>query len=98
MHSAEDAAFDRPPVRRWGAILWPSFVFAGIATMVLFAFVDPLDLAAIGFPGREFGRELGYTIGFFMFWAVTAGSSTMTWLLLRPASAVNRATSTRGTR
>jgi len=29
-------------------------------------------------------RELGYTAGFFMFWAVTALSSAVTGYLLRP--------------
>ena len=32
----------RPLVQRVGAILWPSFFAAGVATMVFFAFVDPL--------------------------------------------------------
>ncbi len=35
----------RPLPQRLGAILWPSFFAAGIATMVCFAFVDPLDPA-----------------------------------------------------
>ena len=69
----------RPLVQRVGAILWPSF----------FAALDPLDLASISFPGHEISRELGYTIGFFTFWACTASSSLFTWLLLRPASRFN---------
>src|SRR3546814_6063714 len=32
----------RPMAQRVGAILWPSFFAAGVATMVFFAFVDPL--------------------------------------------------------
>lgn len=65
----------------WGVILWPSFLLAGVATMVFFALVDPLDLNAISFPGTQFSRELGYTIGFFMFWSVTAASSFLTAVL-----------------
>ena len=76
----------RPLVQRVGAILWPSFFAAGVATAVFFAALDPLDLAAISFPGHELSRELGYTIGFFMFWACTASSSLFTWLLLGPPS------------
>ena len=85
--------FDHPPrpmAQRVGAILWPSFFAAGVATMVFFAFVDPLLLRDLTFPGLEISRGVGYTIGFFMFWACTAGSSLFTWILLRPASRFNK--------
>jgi len=85
--------FDHPPrplAQKLGAILWPSFFAAGVATMVFFAFVDPLALRDISFPGLELGREAGYTIAFFLFWAATAASSLFTWILLRPASRFNR--------
>ncbi|WP_282297658.1 hypothetical protein [Stenotrophomonas sp. PS02289] len=82
---------DTPPmsrrrllIRQWGAILWPSFVAAGLASMVFFAFVDPLRLRDITFPQHAVSREMGYTLGFFMFWAVTAAASAVTWYLLRP--------------
>lgn len=73
-------------IQQWGAILWPSFIAAGVACVVFFAFVDPLRLQAISFPGSTISRELGYTVGFFMFWAVTALSSAVTWYLQRPIS------------
>lgn len=79
----------RPLVQRIGAILWPSFFAAGVATMVLFAFVDPLALAEISFPRWHISRELGYSVGFFMFWLCTASSSLFTWILLRPPSRIN---------
>lgn len=81
--------FDHPPrplAQRLGAILWPSFFAAGVATMVLFAFVDPIDLAAISFPGLEISRQAGYTIAFMGFWLGFASACTFTWLLLRPSS------------
>jgi len=80
----------RPLAQRLGAILWPSFFAAGVATMVFFAFVDPLALRDLTFPGLEMTRSMGYTIGFFMFWLCTASSCLFTWLLLRPASRFNR--------
>ncbi|HPF72716.1 MAG TPA: hypothetical protein P5171_08535 [Xanthomonadaceae bacterium] len=80
----------RPLSQRLGAILWPSFFAAGVATMVFFAFVDPLQLRDMTFPGIEISRGLGYTIGFFMFWLATASACTFTWILLRPASRFNR--------
>jgi hypothetical protein len=80
----------RPLVQRLGAILWPSFFAACVATTVFFAFVDPLALRDMTFPGLPLTRTLGYSIGFFMFWLATAASSLFTWILLRPASRYNR--------
>jgi hypothetical protein len=88
----EGTDFDHPArsaSQRLGAILWPSFFSAGIATMVLFACVDPLELRDLTFPRLPMTRELGYTLGFFLFWIATAGSSLFTWILLRPASRFN---------
>lgn len=88
-----ESSFDHPPrplAQRVGAILWPSFFAAGVATMVFFAHVDPLELRDMTFPGLEIGRGAGYTLGFFVFWACTASSSLFTWILLRPASRFNR--------
>lgn len=77
----------RQRIQQWGAVLWPSFVAAGLASMVFFAFVDPLQLRAISFPQHAISRELGYTLGFFMFWVVTAMASAVTWYLSRPLPA-----------
>jgi hypothetical protein len=60
-----------PRFQKCIAILWPSFVIAGIATALFFSAFDPYDL----FP---FGEDTGvsrlgiYTIGFFLFWILTA--------------------------
>ena len=72
-----------PPIARIGAIAWPSFFAAGVATMVFFAIVDPVELAAMTWPRASISREAGYTIGFFMFWACTLSSSLFTALLCR---------------
>ena len=91
-HVEVQPGFDHPPrplAQRIGAILWPSFFAAGVATMVFFAFVDPLALRDISLPQLPITREAGYTIAFFLFWAATAGSSLFTWILLRPASRFN---------
>jgi hypothetical protein len=80
----------QPLVQRVGAILWPSFFAACIATMMFFAFVDPLELRDITFPQMAISRELGYTVAFFLFWAATAASSLFTWILLRPPSRFNK--------
>ena len=88
-----ETPFDHPPrplAQKVGAVLWPSFFAACVANMVFVAFVDPLQLRDITFPGVEISREAGYSIAFFMFWLATASSSLFTWILLRPASRFNK--------
>lgn len=85
--------FDHPPrplAQKVGAVLWPSFFAACVATMVFFAFVDPLQLRDITFPDVDISREAGYSIAFFMFWLATASASLFTWILLRPSSRFNK--------
>ncbi|MFC3657080.1 hypothetical protein FZ025_01800 [Xanthomonas hyacinthi] len=79
-----DPTAPRPLVQRLGVILWPSFLVAGAMSVLFFALVDPLALRDISFPGRPLSRELGYTLGFFMFWLATLASSVLTGFLLRP--------------
>lgn len=87
--SARQAANSR---LRWlGATLWPSFLVAGIATMVFFANVDPETLRYETLPNWEIGRKLGYTLGFFMFWAVCAASSALSVWLFSPARKAGKA-------
>ncbi len=80
----------RRRVRWLGAILWPSFLTAGVATMVFFANVDPETLRYETVPDWEIGRRLGYTLGFFMFWAVCAVSSAVSVWLFAPAGRPRR--------
>jgi len=85
--------FDHPPrplAQRIGAIVWPSFFSAGVVTMVFFSIVDPVALREITFPALVLSREVGYTLGFFMFWLATGASSLFTWILLRPSSRFDR--------
>lgn len=77
-----------PMAQSLGALLWPSFFVAGVVTVVFFAFIDPIALRDITFPSLKIGRELGYTLGFFLIWLATASSSLFTWILLRPSRAV----------
>ena len=72
-------------LRTIGLIVWPAFVVAGLATLVFFAMIDPLALAAISWPALAGSRLTGYSLGFFMFWGVASLASSLTWLLLRPA-------------
>ena len=65
-------------------ILWPSFVFGAIGAALFFMLHDPVDLSFVG--PLEFGRKAGYTVGFFLFWAVAAGSSWLTTFLQKADS------------
>lgn len=74
-----------PMIQRLGAVVWPSFFTATVMSALFFAFIDPLELQQISFPQHPISRELGYSLGFFMFWAGTLCACAVTTLLLRPA-------------
>lgn len=69
------------------AILWPSFLTAGAATVVFFTVFDPWALLA-GTPFAEASRVGVYSVGFFAFWLLTAGTSALTCYFQRPTSRV----------
>ena len=67
---------------KWHALmwtLWPSFLMAGLASAVIFALVDPLDVTIFGYIHPE--RETLYAAGFFFFWSIAALSSFVTIFL-----------------
>jgi hypothetical protein len=68
-------------------IAWPAFLAAAMMEMLVFAFVDPLELHWLGDLG--WSRQAIYTLAFFSFWAVTLFSSLMTTMLGRLASDLN---------
>ena len=72
-----------PAAQRWGAVIWPSFFAAGVATMVFFALFDPVELARLAWLDVEIDRKTGYTVGFFLFWACTFSASLFTSILMR---------------
>ncbi len=69
----------------WGAIIWPSFLTAGLASVLFFAAFDPQVLGhAATFPAH-LTRGVGYTLGFLLFWLLTAATSGLTIILLYTA-------------
>lgn len=58
-------------------VLWPSFLVAGIATMLLFAVMAPEDVVIFGHQ-VEAPMESVYSIGFLLFWGLCALSSALT--------------------
>ena len=75
-------------MKRAVAVLWPSFLVGGAATVALFLALDPADLRFVG--PFELDRMAGYTLGFFFLWAVAAASSAFSLFLLKGADEVNR--------
>lgn len=72
-----------PRIQRIIAVFWPSFLTAGAATILFFVLFDPEDLLSI--LGLEHGSRLAvYTIGFFLFWLLTAVSCLLTCYFQRP--------------
>lgn len=70
-----------PLMQRVSAVLWPSFLLAGIATIVFFTLIDPFTL--IEYHGAApFSRSAAYNLGFFGFWVLTGAASLATLYFL----------------
>jgi hypothetical protein len=79
----ERDAAEIPIVQRIVAVLWPSFITAGIATGLFFTAFDPHDLTAlVDYP--ELSRTAVYSLGFFAFWLLTASSCALTCYFQKP--------------
>lgn len=65
-------------------ILWVSFLWAAIATMLFFATFDPQEISRVATFPINLDRSSGYSIGFLLFWALlVVNSSIVNWLLNR---------------
>ena len=76
---------DIPIIQRIVAVLWPSFITAGIATILFFTAFDP----SVIFMEYNFSRIGAYSIGFFLFWLFGAVTSISTCFFLRPCDSFN---------
>jgi hypothetical protein len=75
-----------PIVQRVVAILWPSFIVAGIATVLFTTAFDP----AVIFIDYDISRLGGYTISFFLFWLFGAITAAATCYFLKPCESINK--------
>lgn len=66
-------------------VVWISFLTAAIGTMVFFALFDPVSLSGLFDEDLQIGRDAGYAVGFFFFWALSALCSGVTAWLVRTA-------------
>lgn len=74
---------DIPRIQRIVAVLWPSFLTAGMATGLFFSAFDPRALL-MDTAYSDLSRLGAYTIGFFLFWALTASTGLLTCYYQRP--------------
>lgn len=72
-----------PKIQKIIAVFWPSFLTAGLATILFFTAFDPQLLMEVSGYGH-ISRMAGYTIGFFLFWILTASTCALTCYFQRP--------------
>lgn len=75
---------DIPTIQRVVAVLWPSFLTAGLATVLFFTAFDPREISLCMGYEQPVSRLGAYTIGFFLFWLLTASTCALTCYFQRP--------------
>jgi hypothetical protein len=80
----------KPLGERSMAVLWPSFLMAGVLEMLVFSLVDPTLLRLPGGVALDWSPTAVYTVAFFVFWLVIAIAGALTELLDAPSGAVNQ--------
>jgi len=74
-----------PTCQKTISILWPSFLTAGLATVLFFTAFDPaVLLQETRF--ADTSRLGAYSIGFFLFWLLTTTSCALTCFYRKPCS------------
>lgn len=74
---------------KWIYILWPSFVTAALGEIAFFALIDPQELYLLGRP-VAWSPMAVYSVGFLMFWGLTALTAALCFFFQKPAEEVNR--------
>ena len=75
-----------PVIQRVIAILWPSFITAGIATILLTTAFDPEVL----FVDYDVSRLGVYSMTFFVFWLFGCITAMTTCFFLRPCAVIRK--------
>ena len=75
-----------PLIQRVVAILWPSFITAGIATIFFTTAFDPVVI----FADYDISRLGADTVTFFLFWIFGAATAASTCYFLKPCEAINK--------
>lgn len=74
---------------KWINLLLMSFFTAILGETAFFVFIDPQLLYLFGQP-VSWSPMVVYSVGFFMFWGLTALTAALVALQLKPAEEVNR--------
>lgn len=77
-----------PLIQRIVAVLWPSFLTSGLATILFFTAFDPQHLL-METDFSEMSRLGAYTVGFFLFWLLTTVTSALTCYFRQPCEKTN---------
>ena len=83
-----DANKPIPMIQAIIAVLWPSFITAGVATILFFTAFDPHLIMVVSGYG-DISRLAGYSIGFFIFWLLTSSSCALTCYFRKPCNDKN---------
>lgn len=81
--SAEPAESHRMK-RRLLWVVWPSFLSAGLLSMLVFSAARPEDMKGFGGLLTEMSATGVYTLAFLSFWVICAIGSTLTLTLIVP--------------
>lgn len=73
---------------KWINVLWQSFMTAALGELIFFVVIDPQELYLMGEP-VYWSPMAVYSVGFLMFWALTALSAALTLFMQKPAEEVN---------
>jgi hypothetical protein len=65
------------------SIFWPSFLVAGLTTMIVFTAIDPREIISPAW-FANLGRLEAYTIGFLFFWLMMATACLLTCYFQKP--------------
>jgi hypothetical protein len=76
-------------LKRMITVLWPSFLIAGVADVLFFTLLDPMQFLYQEEPVFS-SRLAAYTVGFFLFWLMGIGSSALTCYFQLGADEINR--------
>jgi len=75
---------DIPTVQRVIAVFWPSFLTAGVATILFFTAFDPQEISLCMGHEKPVNNIGAYTIGFFLFWILTSTTCALTCYFQKP--------------
>ncbi len=65
------------------SIFWPSFLMAGIGSIIFFTAIDPQEMISPAWVAN-LGRLEAYTIGFLFFWVLMAVACFLTCYFQNP--------------